>query len=543
MKRYMNMPDTRPLDDWGRPIGKPYLEKDWSRLTPEEMAADFEWKSDILAAYGEEVSGDTFYQDYLFHELYDGELDTDYDYKVLVTEYDGEVGSKIHKVDVDDLHQFLHLNDVALSPCLFYGNWRNKKLLNYVAAFVMDIDKLRPQNLQRFFMLFEQNRLLVPTFIANSGSGVHFYYVLDQMLKVDSAHEADRMVAEAIYKSLYDDVIQKERWIDAQRHWIGQDYRVVGSKTKLHQTAQIFKIGEVYTIDELIDHFGIKIDRTKKYATKGMIKYATNIAKDLKLEQPDFSNAKETYDFIAANKAAAYEVREARRQQRKLRETKKIRRRFGKPVTWYKNTLEEVYRRTQLGRTMPGYRFSTMKALAIIAFKEQVPRDVFIADIRELAAFWATCDWKGDAFNLKNVEAIIRLYDGAVRYSNTSADTLEEWLGYDFRRVGVKRNGRNRNQHIKVMNAIRDIEYPDGSWRNKEGRPKGSGSAAGQVWSWRQIHPDGRKADCIRETGLSKPTVYRWWDWEPPQDWEPASLFMPLPEVQQQLGRVSRQKD
>jgi hypothetical protein len=499
------MPDTRPLDVWGNPIGKPYLEKSWRHLTPEEMAADFEWKSDILASYGEEVSGATFYQDYLFHELYDGELETAYEYKVLVTEYDGEVGSKVHKVDVDDIHQFLHLNDVALSPCLFYANWRNKKLLNYVAAFVMDIDKLRPQNLQRFFMLFEQNRLLVPTFIANSGSGVHFYYVLDRMLNVDSAHEANRMIAEAIYKSLYDDVINKERWIDAQRHWIGQDYRVVNSKTKLHQTSQIFKIGEVYTIDDLIDHFGIKVDRTKKYATKGMIKYATNIAKDLKLEQPDFSNAKETFDFIAANKAAAYEVREARRQQRKRHEAMQIHRRFGKPVTWYKNTLVHIQHRTQ-----PGFRFSSMKALAIIAFKEQVPREVFLADIQALAAEWEVYDWKGDAFNSRNVEAIIRLYDNAARYSNTSAETLEEWLGYDFRRVGVKRNGRSRQQHLKVMNAIRDIEYPDGSWRNKEGRP----TAAETVQSWRKIHPDGRKADCIRETGLSKPTVYKWWSVE-----------------------------
>ncbi len=37
-----------------------------------------------------------------------------------------------------------------------------------------------------------------------------------------------------------------------------------------------------------------------------------------------------------------------------------------------------------------------------------------------------------------------------------------------------KRNGRKQEQHIKIMNAIRDIEHPDGEWRNKEGRPKGS---------------------------------------------------------------------
>jgi hypothetical protein len=70
-----------------------------------------------------------------------------------------------------------------------------------------------------------------------------------------------------------------------------------------------------------------------------------------------------------------------------------------------------------------------------------------------------------------------------------------------------KRNGRKQEQHIKIMNAIRDIEHPDGEWRNKDGRPEKSKI----VEEWRKAHPDGRKADCIRETGLSKPTVYKWW--------------------------------
>jgi hypothetical protein len=32
-----------------------------------------------------------------------------------------------------------------------------------------------------------------------------------------------------------------------------------------------------------------------------------------------------------------------------------------------------------------------------------------------------------------------------------------------------------------------------------------------QVQEWRAAHPGGSKADCIRDTGLTKPTVYKWW--------------------------------
>ena len=71
-----------------------------------------------------------------------------------------------------------------------------------------------------------------------------------------------------------------------------------------------------------------------------------------------------------------------------------------------------------------------------------------------------------------------------------------------------KRNGRKQEQHIKIMNAIRDIEHPNGSWINKEGAP----TKQSIVQKWRLEHPNGKKAECIRDTGLTKPTVYKWWN-------------------------------
>ena len=53
------------------------------------------------------------------------------------------------------------------------------------------------------------------------------------------------------------------------------------------------------------------------------------------------------------------------------------------------------------------------------------------------------------------------------------------------------------------------------NWREGNGRPKESGTKAQQVFDYRAAHPDSKKADCIRETNLSKPTVYKWWDWQP----------------------------
>jgi TolA-binding protein len=38
------------------------------------------------------------------------------------------------------------------------------------------------------------------------------------------------------------------------------------------------------------------------------------------------------------------------------------------------------------------------------------------------------------------------------------------------------------------------------------------GKALASLQNYLQRYPEGRKADCIRETGLSKPTVYKYWD-------------------------------
>ena len=76
-----------------------------------------------------------------------------------------------------------------------------------------------------------------------------------------------------------------------------------------------------------------------------------------------------------------------------------------------------------------------------------------------------------------------------------------------------KRNYQKQADHLEEARAIRDIRMKrqDRDWREGNGRPKGSGEKSKIVEEWQRQHPDGKKADCIRETGLSKPTVYKWW--------------------------------
>ncbi|MDE5892361.1 MAG: hypothetical protein K2H45_05525, partial [Acetatifactor sp.] len=78
-----------------------------------------------------------------------------------------------------------------------------------------------------------------------------------------------------------------------------------------------------------------------------------------------------------------------------------------------------------------------------------------------------------------------------------------------------KRNWHKQVDHLEVARAIRDIrtrQQGKKDWREGNGRP----SAQNLVWEWRQQHPEGRKADCHRDTGLDPKTIRKWWDCPPP---------------------------
>ena len=74
-----------------------------------------------------------------------------------------------------------------------------------------------------------------------------------------------------------------------------------------------------------------------------------------------------------------------------------------------------------------------------------------------------------------------------------------------------KRNWRKQRDHVHVMNTMKTLKKQLGE-SVKEGRPKGSGTAEKKVYEWRQQHPEGRKADCHRDTGLDPKTIRKWWD-------------------------------
>ncbi len=114
-----------------------------------------------------------------------------------------------------------------------------------------------------------------------------------------------------------------------------------------------------------------------------------------------------------------------------------------------------------------------------------------------------------DNFTKRDIMDAMQFYqENYVTYSRSEAERVSA-----IPMPANKRNYQKQADHLEEARAIRDIRMKrqDRDWREGNGRPKGSGEKSKIVEEWQRQHPDGKKADCIRETGLSKPTVYKWW--------------------------------
>lgn len=110
-------------------------------------------------------------------------------------------------------------------------------------------------------------------------------------------------------------------------------------------------------------------------------------------------------------------------------------------------------------------------------------------------------DDEHNRFTKRDIMDAMQFYqENYVTYSRREAERVSA-----IAMPASKRNGRKQKQHCEVMRAIENITNPN--WREGNGRP----DKAKIVEEWQESHPDGKKADCIRDTGLSKPTVYKWW--------------------------------
>ena len=461
------------LDDHERAtmLAEGYLPEviDWeARQRYSKALEDYNWKNAILKQK---------YRPVPFFEFV-GDVFPGLDKLMVVTAERG-----YREMDVDELMEYqADRSDVYVVPASFINGYNSTVACKDVYALVVDIDNIKPEDLEAIINNGNLGHLTpMPTHIVNSGRGVHFYYVFADPVP---HYFVNRKILKEMYRQL---CLTTKRNIAAKTDWhaITQPFRLPGSLTRLDQVVTGWRCAGKWDVRALAHWLGVD-------------------CKDLDLQRR-----------ILLPQREYQEIRQKRQEHQAEVpvESKKC-----KKSTW-KSSLEgnEGFYRSCLERcfndTREGFRYRSMCALVVVARKVVTISKIQVE--QDLIRLLAHYNKIGRRMKHSEIKKALRMYND--KALETKSTTLEAWFGWTFNRDAARRRAmleekgryvkRSRKEILERARKIQEIDYPEGSWRNKDGPP----TKKHVVLSWREQHPEGTPKECISDTGLSKNTVYKWW--------------------------------
>lgn len=375
-----------------------------------------------------------------------------------------------------DYMEYVEQNPLALCSGLTYRGRANRiQSAQRMNALVFDLDGVGDYEIRNLFLRFGKSAqtirtLPMPTFLVASGAGLHVYYVFEEPIDL---YPNIKLQLKALKYDLtfrmweYKSTSTKK---EIQYQSINQSFRMVGSINGKYGTEiKAFRIGDKVTLDYL-----------NEYAKP---ENRVDINKPFRPTQMTRAEAKEAYP--------EWYQRVVVEKKRRLKKWD-IKSKQGYALyEWWLRHIDEI---------KGGHRYYFMMCLVIYACKCDVPREKLKADLYKAYEELKTIE-HDNPLTEEDIRSALETYDK--EYYNFTIADIEKLT--DIRIERNKRNGRKQKDHIKRITLLRDNDYPNGEWRNKNGRP----SAERKVEEFMRENPKATKAEVIRGTGLSKPTVYK----------------------------------
>lgn len=446
----------------------------------------------FLEAQFSEVSGYDFYRELFPNNENSREQHTDFSHPNAIYLYKDEQDTKrktlrrrvmLNDTWEEDYTEFVECNSMTLCSGLAYRRKTNKlENAQQMNALIFDLDGVGLNELRNLFYRFDKDPSIIrtlprPTFLVASGGGLHLYYVFQdpialypniklqlKALKYDLTfrmweYKATSQIKEIQYQS------------------INQCFRMVGSTNAKHGTQlRAFRTGERVTLDYV---------NTYAYEAKNRV----DINKPFRPSTMNREAAREKYPEWYQRV-----VIEGNKRQKKW----DIKGKQGDALyKWWMRQLPKI---------KGGHRYFFLMCLAIYACKCDVPKAKLKKDMQEAFEVLDRIENRNpdgsiDPMKQEDIDNALEAYDK--EYYNFTIADIEALT--DIRIERNKRNGRKQAQHLKVARAIRDVLHDD--WRSGNGRP----SAEQKVREWQKQHPSGTKKQCKDDTGLTYPTIRKWW--------------------------------
>lgn len=375
--------------------------------------------------------------------------------------------------DLKEIEQLLESdNFIIISPISYIGTSRKSSNARYIYAMAIDLDGItKERNLADLFLqIDEREHLPKPTYVVSSGSGLHLYFQFEKPIPCfeNIVKQLQRLKKDLTRKIWNGYVTELEDKV--QYESLFQGFRMCGGVTKSGDRTRVFEYGGKVSIEYLNEFVIDKKNQVIDYT------YKSNLT---------LSQAKEKYPEW-------YEKRVVLKQPKGTWTTKPD------LFYWWVDKLKS-------GATV-GHRYYCCLALAVYAKKSGIDREELEQVAFDLIDYLESLTTEEENhFTRADILAALEMYND--NYIRFPIDSITKLTQIPIEKN--KRNGRKREEHLKRARAVQAVDYPNGEWRNKNGKGITKDKI---VREWRRLNPVGTKADCIRETKLSKPTVYKYWD-------------------------------
>ena len=453
-------------------------------FTPEEVAyytATFNAKNEYLSEYYSKLTPKEFYRG-IFPEGTFEHCNNMNEHKpngILSILVDKERrGRSYNRLLFDDLGMLDYVAGkefVIASPIAFSGRTRSSKMAYQFYGMAIDLDGVEVDNVKDLIYQMENEVIPMASYIVNSGTGLHIYYVFEYPVPALPAYfDSFNALKKALSEIIWNQYTSTEK--KKQFQGIFQGYRVPGTQSKFSEDCIVtaFKVGDKVTVNYLNSFVSDK----DKADFDDMNYTSLSEAKEL---WEDWYNRR----IIKNEPVGSY----------KLSEKEKARRR-----RWF-----ETWKEKMMKGAYDGNRHYCIGVLFNYAMKAEIPLEEALEYALEMVPEFNKLTTKpGNTFTEDDVYAAEIYYDR--KFIKMGRKGIERMTGIDIGET--KRNHRSQKDHLKRARAMRDLSLSEQGRSWTDGRP----DKRKIIEEWRKNNPLGSKNQCIKETGISKPTVYKWWD-------------------------------
>ena len=460
-------------------------------FTPDvvDLEQEFQDRQDYLRKHFQEVTPFEYYRDMFPEGSFESEGVEDQERRpngiVSVLEDADQPGRRYNRILFDDLKMLDEVMDkefVVIAPIGYSGRRRLSKNGFSFFGMIIDLDNVGVENLEDLLYEMEQGILPYSSYIVQSGTGIHVVYCFEtEIPALNKYFDSLNRLKESLTSKIWNHYTSRDAHKQYQSIW--QAYRMVGTKTKM-KTSRVtaFKTGKKVTIN---------------YLNEFVEKENQCIFNDLK--HTSLIEAKEKwptwYERVTSGKpVGSYKLSDL---GAKKEEIERNRRRC-----WYYAWIEKLKK-----GCYDGNRYYSIGVLYSMAQKAEIPLEEVTNDALALVPYLnSLTKKKNNEFTEQDVLAAAIYYDR--KYIKMGRAGILKMTNIDIGET--KRNHQSRKHHLEEARAIRDVRMNriGKKWDEGNGRkPK-----CEEVKEWRMLHPGGTKAECIKGTGISKPTVYKWWD-------------------------------